>query len=277
MNMSNNVACSAAVTMSPRKEAIRRLNDELAPQRARWLDRAAFFHEEDLLDLKFLIPEGLRVLELGCGTGHLLASLKPSFGVGVDFSAKMIANACKTYPHLAFLVGDIEEESSIKSLPGPFDVILIADTLGSLDDCQHLFESLHLLCTRETRVIIAYFSHVWYPALTLAERLGMRMRLPQQNVLAPADIQALAALADFEIVKVERRMLTPVRMLGLGRKINRFIAPFPLIRSACLRHYSVCRSLRRIDDRIKSATVIVPARNERGNIEAAVRRISRIC
>jgi SAM-dependent methyltransferase len=271
--MSTIPASSASLATSPRKQAIRRLNDESAPQRAQWIKRTAFFHKEDLRYLKFLIPDGLRVLELGCGNGHLLAALKPSFGVGVDFSEKMIAEACKAHPDLSFYVHDIEDENAIKSLPGPFDVILIADTFGSLDDCQGLLESLHSLCTRETRVIVAYFSHLWYPLLKFSEHLGLRMPQRQQNVLAAADILALAALADFETVKAEARMLMPVRMLGLGRLINRFVSPFPLIRSFCLRHYSVCRSLRRADDAVKSATVVIPARNERGNIEAAVRRI----
>jgi SAM-dependent methyltransferase len=94
--------------ISARKRDIRHLADARAPERRKWLARAAFFHEEDLRYLKFLIPEGARVLELGCGTGDLLAALKPSFGVGVDFSPGMIAQARQAHPDLTFLVGDIE-------------------------------------------------------------------------------------------------------------------------------------------------------------------------
>jgi glycosyltransferase involved in cell wall biosynthesis len=101
------------------------------------------------------------------------------------------------------------------------------------------------------------------------------MPQPAQNALSPADIRSLAALADFDTVKSEIRMLSPFRLLGLGRLLNRFVAPFPMIRQACLRHYSVCRSLRRANDGVSSATVVVPARNERGNIEVMVQRIPR--
>lgn len=261
--------------MSSRKAALRGLSDGNAADREKWLQRGAFFHHEDLLYLKFLIPEGVRVLELGCGTGHLLAALKPSFGVGVDFSSGMITQARKNHPNLTFLTGDIEDPEVVRSLSGPFDVILIADTLGFLDDCQALVASLHPLCTRETRIVIAYFSHLWYPALKAAEATRLRMPQPTQNVLSPDDIRGLVELADFEPVKAERRLLSPVKMFGLGRAINRFIAPWPGIRSLCLRHYTVCRSLRSVDDRMTSATVVIPARNERGNIEAAVRRLPR--
>jgi SAM-dependent methyltransferase len=261
--------------MSARKREVRRLADASAPERRKWLERAAFFHDEDLLYLKFLIPPCARVLELGCGTGDLLAALEPSFGVGVDFSEGMIAQARAAHPGLTFMVGDVEDADLIRSLPGPFDAIVVVDALGTLDDCQAMFESLHALCTRETRLVIGHFSHLWWPALKLAEAVGLKMPQPPQNVLAPADVHSLAALADFDAVKNEMRVLSPARLLGVGRFVNRFLAPFPLIRSLCLRHYTVCRSLRRQRADVRSATVVIPARNERGNIEAAVKRIPR--
>jgi SAM-dependent methyltransferase len=261
--------------MSARKRDIRRLADASAPERRKWLARGAFFHDEDLLYLKFLIPEGARVLELGCGTGALLAALKPSFGVGVDFSAGMIAQARQANPDLTFFVGDIEDPVFISSLPGPFDVIVVVDTLGALDDCQAMFENLHGLCTRETRLVVGHFSHLWYPALKTAEAVGLKMPQPPQNVLSPADVRALVALADFEAVKNEARVLVPVRLFGVGRFVNRFLAPLPLISSLCLRHYTVCRSLRHSASDVTSATIAIPTRNERGNIEPAVRRIPR--
>jgi SAM-dependent methyltransferase len=268
-------AHASSLTVSSRKQEFRRIADATAPEREKWLARAAFFHAEDLLYLRFLIGEGARVLELGCGTGELLAALKPSYGVGVDFSAGMIGIARRSHPHLTFFVGDIEDGAFIRQLPGPFDVILVVDTLGALDDCQSMLEHLRALCMRETRLIIGYFSHLWYPALKAAEALGLKMPQPPQNILSPADVGSLVALADFEAVKSESRLLFPVRAFGLGRLVNRFLAPLPLVSSLCLRHYTVCRSLRHRDADVKSATIVVPARNERGNIEPAVQRIPR--
>jgi SAM-dependent methyltransferase len=266
---------SAPPLLSPRKQAIRSRSDAAAPERAKWRRRAAFFHGEDLHYLKFLIPEGARVLEIGCCTGDLLAELKPSFGVGVDISAASIELARRAHPDLKFYVGDIEAPDLVRSLPGPFDYIVIVDTMGSLDDCQSMFENLHALCTQKTRLIVGYYSHLWYPLLKLAEATGLKMPQPPQNVLAPADVMALAALADFEAVKSERRLLSPVRLFGLGRLLNRFVAPFPLLNSLCLRHYTLCRSLRRRGEPPRSASIVIPARNERGNIAAAVRRVPR--
>lgn len=263
--------------LAPRKQATWDNSEREAARRGDWRRKASFFHEEDSRYLKFLIPPGLRVLELGCGRGDTLAMLKPSFGVGVDFSPAMIAEAKQTYPDLEFRVADIEDSDFLPDLTEPFDVVLIVDTLGSVEDCQALFERLHRFCSRETRLIAVYHSHLWYPVLKLAEKVGLRMPQPPQNVLSPADVEALAELGGFDFVKSERRLLSPIRMLGLGRLINRFLSPMPLLRHLSLRHYVVCRSARTVDDGLKSATVVVPARNERGNIEAAVKRVPRFC
>jgi SAM-dependent methyltransferase len=268
-----NVAELSPATLSERKQEIRRNSDAAAADRARWRRRAAFFHSEDLHYLKFLIPEGARVLELGCCTGELLAELKPSFGVGVDLSASAIEEARRAYPQYSFYTGDIEASGFMESLPGPFDFIVIIDTLGSLDDCQKMFENLHALCTREARLVVGYFSHLWHPLLKFAEAVRLKMPQPPQNVLDADDVRSLVDLADFDPVKRERRLLSPLRLFGLGRLINRFLAPFPIFNALCLRHYTVCRSLRRLGDSPRTATVVIPARNERGNIAPAVLRM----
>jgi hypothetical protein len=202
----------------------------------------------------------------------MLAGLKPSYGIGVDFSEGMIGRARALHPGLTFLCGDVEDPEFMSSVSGPFDFILVVDTLGVLDDCQAMLEALTPLCSSRTRLVVAYYSHLWQPLLKLAELLRWRMQQPPQNVFSPADVAALIGLADFETVKAERRMLSPIRLSGLGRFLNRFISPWPIIQALCLRHYTVCRSSRTTDDTVQSASVIIPARNERGNIEPAVLR-----
>src|SRR3977135_4664495 len=72
----------------------------------RWREFNAAYHEDDRKFMQFLISPGKRVLELGCGRGDLLAALKPSYGVGIDFGAETIAKANAPHPRLDFGVGD---------------------------------------------------------------------------------------------------------------------------------------------------------------------------
>ena len=263
--------------MSSRKAAIRAHSEAYATQREVWRQKSSFFHREDEAYLRFLIPKGARVLEIGCGTGDTLTSLQPSYGVGIDFSPGMIEQARRLHPHLMFIVGDAEDPATIASAGEAFDYILVLDTIGSLDDCQKFLEQLHPLCKRDTRVIIGHFSHLWQPVLRFAEWIGQRMPVPEQNILSAADIQGLQNLANFDQVKGEQRVLMPISLFGIGRLINRFISILPVFRSFALREYSVCRSLSLAQEKLQSATVVVPARNERGNIEPAVQRIPQFC
>lgn len=263
---------------SPRKTETLAIAESQAPTHEENRRRASFFHAEDLRYLRFLVPEGLRILEIGCGTGDVLDALKPSYGVGIDMSPAMIAEARRLRPHLEFRVGDIEDPAFIATLPGgPFDVVLLADTIGSLDDCQTTLESLHQHSTGETRLIVVYYSHLWEPLLSLAEAIGWRPRQPPQSALSAPDIAALAALADFELIKSDTRLLSPLWLLGVGRFLNRFFSTLPVIRHLSFRHYSVFRSLRKARAPIVSASVVIPARNERGNIASAIKRLPRFC
>src|SRR6201997_1294778 len=78
----------------------------------RWRQYNAAYHDDDRKFMQFLIPPGKRVLELGCGRGDLLAALKPSYGVGIDFSAAAIAKANARYPNLYFVLGDVENSEA---------------------------------------------------------------------------------------------------------------------------------------------------------------------
>jgi SAM-dependent methyltransferase len=127
------IDCSA---LSARKRAVRNLADQYATRRDAFIDKNKGFHAEDYRYLRFLIPEGATVLDAGCGTGRLLAALKPSRGVGVDLSPKMVEVARHAHPDLEFIVGDIESPGMMKQIDGKFDIILLHDTIGSLEDCQ---------------------------------------------------------------------------------------------------------------------------------------------
>ncbi|HEY3028645.1 MAG TPA: class I SAM-dependent methyltransferase, partial [Bradyrhizobium sp.] len=126
----------------------------------RWREFNAAYHADDRKFMQFLIPPGKRVLELGCGRGDLLAALKPSYGVGIDFSAETIAKANARHPELYFVLGDVEDPATLSSIEGPFDYIVLADTIGMFEDIDGTLRLVHHLCAPSTRIIIAYYSHL---------------------------------------------------------------------------------------------------------------------
>ena len=241
----------------------------------RWRRFNAAYHADDLKFMRFLIPPGKRVLELGCGRGDLLAALQPSYGVGIDFGAETIARATARHRGLRFVLGDAEDPQTLAGLEGPFDYIVIADTIGMFEDIDGTLRRVHDLCTPSTRIVISYYSHLWEPVLKLAEVMRLRARQAKINYIATADFLNLMDLADFEVIRQEQRQLLPRRCFGLGPLINRFIAPLPGIRQLCLRTYIVGRAVRQFPDRKFSVSIVIPCRNEKGNIESAIRRMPR--
>ncbi|MGE5159849.1 MAG: glycosyltransferase [Gemmatimonas sp.] len=260
---------------NPRKRQLMEEIEASLDEQERWRKFNAAYHEDDFKFMRFLIPPGKRVLELGCGTGDLLAALAPSHGVGIDFSARALARAQARHPELSFVLGDAEDPATLQSVKGPFDYIVIADTIGMFEDIDGTLRLIHQLCDPSTRIVISYYSHLWEPILKAAEAVGLRRKQPKINYIANADFRNLMDLADFEVISAEQRQLLPQRWFGLGPLINRYVAPLPGIRKLCLRTYLVGRPVRQFPDRKYSVSIVIPCRNERGNVEDAIRRMPR--
>lgn len=253
-----------------RKEALRELLDAQAPESDFWRRKNRYYYEEVERIVRFHVPRGPSVLEIGCGTGDLLAALAPARGVGIDISPKVLEIARSKHPGLTFLAGDAEDIP----LSEPFDYVLLSDLIGYLDDVQRAFEQLNKVCHPQTRVILTYFNYLWEPVLRAGERLGIKRPQPDQNWLSLADLQNLLSLAGFQTVSMGYKVLLPVRVPLLSSLCNRVLANLPLLRKLCLVETIIARPAPMpVPEETLSCSVVVPARNERGNIEDAVRRI----
>ncbi len=256
------------------KNKIRNHFDNLSKNRNDWIEKSKTFYSEDILCMQEFVAEGSKVLEIGCGNGHLLASLKPSYGLGIDISAGMINEAKSKYKQLNFIEADAENKKIINKLDTIFDYIIISDTIGYFNDIQTTMDNLHKVCNEDTRVIVAYYSPFWEPLLNIAARLKMKMPELTKALLNENDISSLLISSKFETVNKQKKIIFPFKFLGIGRYINRFLACMPLFSSLCLRNYVVARSLKAVEKNLpKSASVIIPCRNERGNIRNALERL----
>ena len=192
--------------------------DRIAEWRERRVAQSHYYSRELRRLVHSLTPPRSRILEVGCGLGDLLASLGGSRSVGIDVSPGMIDRARRRHPGLELHVTDVERDP----LPeGPFDVIVLSDAVGHLDDIQRGLERLGPLVAPGGRLIVTYYSFLWEPALKLAERLGLKTPWPEQNWLSMADIENLLGLADFEVVRRGAEILLPVGVPGVAAFANR--------------------------------------------------------
>jgi SAM-dependent methyltransferase len=259
---------------SKRRQHLITWADATAPKRASWRKRNPFYYEDETRFLKFLTRKDARILEVGCGTGELLHALAPKFGVGIDISSAMISVAKTSFPNLDFICGDVEGLGDLKGGLGTFDFIVMVDTIGYLEDVQVVFTQLKDLANDDTRLIVSYYSQLWKPLIWLAELVRMKMPQPLQSWLSPDAIEHLLELSGYEVVRKERRLLSPRRFFGFGYLVNISLGQLPGIRRLCLKHYVVAR-LRpeRNSDPKPSLSIVIPCRNEAGNILPALSRL----
>jgi hypothetical protein len=193
--------------------------------------------------------------------------LHGSTKIGVDLSPAQIRHAKEKIPAAEFYVQAGEE----LSLPDKrFEYIVLSETLNLAVDVQLFLERLRAAYTGQTRLIINVYNALWRPLISLATALRLRVRHPESNWLSRDTMAGLLALSGWELIRCESRILCPLKLLGVERLINGLVAPF--LSPFCLSLFVVARPIpdRRLNER--SVSVVIPARNEAGNIEAAVTR-----
>ncbi len=261
-----------------KKADLIRWMDASAPTRARWIRRNRSYYQDLVRLLSHTIPQDSSVLEIGCGTGDLLNQLKARRAVGIDFSSGMLEVARRSYPHLEFHQMDAEE----LTLSEKFDVVILSDALAYFEDIQQAFRELKKVCTPSTRIVLTYHSFLWNPLLTLAEKLRLKMAQKRLNWLNRNDIENLLYVEGFDVIKTGRRFVFPFRIPLLQPLCNTYLSQLPLINGLAITGYTIARLLpEAAGDHApapgtSSVSVIVPARNEKGNIENIVKRIPRL-
>lgn len=212
-----------------RTDEVRRHFDALAGDYDRWKEKSSYYYRL-LAELhRELVPPGASVLEVGCGTGTILASLRPARGLGVDLSPRMVAIAAARHPDLEFVAAD-----AAALPPGePFDYVIVPDVVEHLADPAAVLRAVRSRCHAGTRVIVACVNPRWAPVLHLAERLGMKMPEGEHRWLSAEQVGAIARAAGFRVQSVVGRILLPKRVPGLSAALNR-AARWRLLRPLCL-------------------------------------------
>ncbi len=235
----------------------------------RWQGPRSYYQRRLAEIYSFLIPPGMRVLEIGCGRGDLLAALKPGYGVGMDFCPAMLDLARQRHPELHFAQADAHDFS----LRETFDYIVCLDLVNDLRDVQKVFENIARHCHPGTRVILNAYSRLWEIPRKIAEKTGLAKPQLTQNWLAPGDIENLLYLADLETIRYSVDLLWPFWTPPLHQIANKYLAKLIPFRWFALANIFVARPRPRPVDREPVVSVVVAARNEEGNIPQIFDRV----
>jgi SAM-dependent methyltransferase len=245
--------------------------DAFAADDQKWRRRNPAYHRLIERVMRFHVPPGARVLEIGCGGGDLLAALKPEAGVGIDLSPAMIALARQRHPHLRFEVAAGEAFDLGES----FDYIVLSDLMPFAQDLLALLERVGAHAHPRTRVVINSYSRAWRPAIRLAERLHLKPRKPIRNWVSPHDVRNVLELSGFDTVTEAKRILLPKRIPLLTTFFNGVLANMWPLTHLCLTYWIIARP-EPVQLERQAVSVICPCRNEEGHIADIVRRLPRL-
>ncbi|TLX77543.1 glycosyltransferase [Labilibacter sediminis] len=253
---------------------IREYWDGFAPRWVKYRKRRSYYWNSISKYCNYFIHPDSSVLEVGCGSGDLLDSINGKDKIGIDFSPKMIELAKNRFSNISFH----QMEAENITLNKKFDAIVMSNVIGVLSDIEQVFGQLNHVSHEKTRIIVTYYNRLWEPVIRLAEFFRIKRKSPRQNWLSSNDIQNLLYLSGFETYKENRSMLMPYNIPMLAPFLNRIISRLPLINKLGLNQFVFARPIPQSisDEELQqkyTTSVVIPARNESGNIEQAILRL----
>ena len=264
--------------LEQRRQRARQHLAAIASRREGWMTRNRYYYGLLTRLLQFVVEPDKTVLSVRCGTGYHLAAVSPKRGKGVDICADMVQIARQRNPSFDFAVAfpDKDEFREVFQPPEKFDYILFSN-IGDTVDVLQALRNFRPLCLRHTRLLIESYNHLWEPLVRIAEWLGMKVPRTEQNWLSTVDIRNLMKLAGFEALETHRIVILPKYVPLLSAFLNRFCARLPLFKRLCMTQVVVGRLMPPpVPKEELSVSVIVPCKDEKGNIEDGAQRISQL-
>jgi 2-polyprenyl-3-methyl-5-hydroxy-6-metoxy-1,4-benzoquinol methylase len=256
-----------------KRTKLREYFNKSAPGRVRYRHTKRYYWDSITNYINFFVHPESSVLEIGCGTGELLGKISGRKKTGIDFSEQMIVEAQKQFPQIEFVCSPAEDIQ----LDEKYDVVILSNLIGYLVDIQQVFEELHKVCHTETKIIITYYNIFWEPFIKFAELTGIKKKGPKQSWISRKDLANLLYLADFETYKQNSSMLFPFYIPLVSTFLNKFLSRLPIFNWFALNYYTFAQPIVPVnEEEVKyrySTSVLIPARNESGNIENAILRM----
>jgi len=219
--------------------------------------------------LHFVIPADARLVQIGSGDGDLLSHLNAKEKVGIDCSKELISNATKKHPTIEFIEDDFWNLRTSRT----FDYALISEVTDSLRDVEIVLKETRKLINDQGRLVVVARNYWWQPLFRLARLLSFgKTHGPFKSLLKLRDLENLLYVSGFEVVIKGRGILMPVYIPLISAFFNRFLVHIPPFSFLGAVQYVVARPFP-IPRQDASVSLIVAARNEKGNIENIIKRI----
>jgi ubiquinone/menaquinone biosynthesis C-methylase UbiE len=212
-------------------ENIKEHFEEVALKYDWYKERAWYYYDwlKKICKKHIPIAHHKRILELGCGTGDVLAYLNPKYGIGIDISENMVAIAKKKHKdrrNLKFQTGAGET----LQVEGQFDVILMPDVIEHLADVRQTFSRLADIADAKTKIIVTMINPVWEPILMAGEKMGKKMPEGPHNRISYGSLKRIISEHGLQVTGRAFYVCMPVHVPFFSNPVNWVFNRLPLIR-----------------------------------------------
>lgn len=234
---------------------------------------SSFFSEWDCKFLEFTIPKESRVVFVGIGF---------NFTIGAEISAPF-TNSRTLLLEEDLRNAHIQENDSqqvvawddLPKILGEVDHIVLVDVLGQAKDIQDALLQINSLCQSHTRIITLGNNWLWKGLHSIFDFFGWKNRQLDKNWLTQRQLDIVSTVSGFETIRSETLVFFPFDIPLFGRLLNFVAGWLPVIKDSGMRRYQVLRPAWKNPEFSShdSLTIVIPTKNERGNIEDAIKRL----
>lgn len=208
--------------------------DQVAKSYDSGKEKYSFYYSTIKKLLSDLIGPKKIVMEFGCGTGDLLASLNPKIGIGYDLSPEMIKIAKirhKSSKNLTFSA--ILPSNHLNH----YDFIFLTDVIEHLEDVEGTFSEIRKLMNSKTILINTMANPLWEPILMIWEKLGWKMEEGPHKRISYKDIKILSDKVGLKIIKHDYKLLVPINIPFITNFANTYLEKY--LKPLCFIEYFV--------------------------------------
>lgn len=154
--------------------------------------------------------------------------------------------------------------------------ILLNGTLNHHFDIQGLLMDLKVSLCRTSRILLVAYNPYLSWLYRFANYIGLRTGEVPSTFLTRVDLQNIVKLAGYTVVRTRPIGYFPWFLFGLGHFINHLFVTIPGLRWLSFAFMAVLRPVIPENPADLLLSCVIPARNEKGNIENALKRMPKV-
>ena len=173
---------------------------------------------------------------------------------------------------LAMEFNDIKTLKSFAKTNDLYDIVIVTDLFELSDDIYNFLIEINRILSNEGKILITSINPKWNMFLSFFEVFKLKQFSGKRNYINPKKINNIAKSTGLELILTNSRQIFPFKLFGIGNFINKIFEVMFSYFGLGIQMYSVFRKITNIKSS-KSKSIIIPAKNEEGNLEELISRL----